>query len=210
MSRDDGLFWISFEDFCQHYRTIDYCRLVNLPGWLLYFYESSWLPLEGGRISLTSTFLLNPQFILTTKLKTCSISIIINQSDVFDEQQQQTQTQAQAQQTQQEDTGESNQTTQYKNIYLFKLNDLGISYTSFQNKQTLQYQKINSKLLLKNKNIFKKCSTFQNSRDIYLEFVLEKDQPVLIVPSTYDPVKKQTYFTIKCFTTSECELIQCI
>lgn len=186
---DDGLFWISFEDFCQHYRTIDYCRLVNLPGWSLHYFESSWLPMEGGRISLTNTFVLNPQFILNSKSKSCKISLILSQLEVFD--------------------GEYSHMIEYKNVYVFKFNDLGINYLNNYNKNTNQYNKLQNKIL-KNKNVYKKCLTFQNSRDIYLEFTLEQDQPMLIIPCTYDPVTIQTYFTIKIFSTNECELIKCI
>ena len=64
--------------------------------------------------------------------------------------------------------------------------------------------------MLKNKNVYKKGITYQNSRDIYIEFVLEKDQPILIIPCTYDPVPQKTYFSIKTFSTNECELIKCI
>lgn len=98
---------------------------------------------------------------------------------------------------------------EYKNVYVFKLNDLGIHYQSNFNKSTNSYNKFINKTL-KNKNVYKKGLTYQNSRDIYLEFLLEKDQPMLIIPCTYDHVNVKTNFTIKIFSVNECELMKCI
>jgi hypothetical protein len=141
--RDDGVFWISFEDFCRHYRTIDYCRLVNLPGWFSYFLESAWFPFEGGRMGLTDSFPKNPQFILTSNNKDCHVSLSLSQLEILE--------------------GEFIDSVDYKSMYIFRASDLGLTWT-----QTGTSSRISK--TPRQKYIFKKCSSFQNSRDITLEF----------------------------------------
>ncbi|WAR27546.1 CAN5-like protein [Mya arenaria] len=70
---EDGEFWMTFEDFCQHYVNLSYCRVVNTSmfslskTWHEGLAHSAWKKpnLAGGCLNNKDTFLKNPQFVFS-------------------------------------------------------------------------------------------------------------------------------------------------
>jgi hypothetical protein len=156
---DDGLFWISFEDFCKHYRTIDYCRLVNLPGWRSHLLTSAWLPNQGGRMSLSQSFLQNPQFFLAVASSSssvkCQVSVVLSQHELRDSSSGDRDGRVDA---------EEEIPVDYKSLYVFRLHDLP------QQPEQTQPQPRRLTEVPRSKQILKKFDSFQNARDISIEF----------------------------------------
>lgn len=70
---EDGEFWMTFEDFCQHFVDVSYCRVVNTSmfslskTWHEGIGHSAWKSpgLCGGCMNNKETFLKNPQFVFS-------------------------------------------------------------------------------------------------------------------------------------------------
>lgn len=142
---------MSFEDFCKHYRTIDYCKLVNLPGWKSYLLESSWLPNKGGRMGLPEKFPENPQFLLSTSsTSNCHISLVLSQQEIRED---------------------SINQVDFKSIYVFRLGDLQMSLPPSPSTSSSTGTSLKKIIQTpRQKSIYQRCDSFQNSRDISLEF----------------------------------------
>ncbi|XP_043548374.1 calpain-5a isoform X2 [Chiloscyllium plagiosum] len=93
--RDDGEFWMSFDDFCVNFTDLVVCRIINTSffsfhkTWEEAMVKGSWTrhedPLKnraGGCINNRDTFLQNPQYMFDVKKETDEVLICLQQKDV--------------------------------------------------------------------------------------------------------------------------------
>lgn len=67
--KDDGEFWMTFDDFIKYYVTVALCHLVDTANHAEKAFHSAWRSpdLAGGCINFSDHFLNNPQFLLDIK-----------------------------------------------------------------------------------------------------------------------------------------------
>ncbi|XP_067841771.1 calpain-5a [Heptranchias perlo] len=93
--RDDGEFWMSFDDFCTHYTDLVVCRIINTSlfsfhkTWEEAMIKGAWTrhedPLQnraGGCINNRDTFLQNPQYVFDVKKDMDEVLMCLQQKDV--------------------------------------------------------------------------------------------------------------------------------
>lgn len=105
-------------------------------------------------MSLSETFLQNPQFYLamtssSTNSK-CQVSIVLSQHEI------------------RERVG-SEETVDYKSVYVFRLHDLPQQPSLSTSSPSISLQPKLTKMP-RSKHIYKKFDSFQNARDISIEF----------------------------------------
>eukprot|EP00930_Biecheleria_cincta_P039443 TRINITY_DN27122_c0_g1_i1.p1 TRINITY_DN27122_c0_g1~~TRINITY_DN27122_c0_g1_i1.p1 ORF type:complete len:1791 (-),score=286.76 TRINITY_DN27122_c0_g1_i1:25-5397(-) len=66
VNKDDGAFWIAFEDFVVHFRNIYICRVFN-ESWNRRFVEGEWKGTSAGGCSNYPTYENNPKIFLQVK-----------------------------------------------------------------------------------------------------------------------------------------------
>ncbi|XP_064159475.1 calpain-5a [Anguilla rostrata] len=92
--QEDGEFWMTFEDFCQHFTDLILCRLINTSHlsihktWEEVVKRGSWVHLDdplknraGGCINHKATFLQNPQYVFDVKKAEDDVLICLQQKD---------------------------------------------------------------------------------------------------------------------------------
>ncbi|XP_035239817.1 calpain-5a isoform X2 [Anguilla anguilla] len=92
--QEDGEFWMTFEDFCQHFTDLILCRLINTSHlsihktWEEVVKQGSWVHLDdplknraGGCINHKATFLQNPQYVFDVKKAEDDVLICLQQKD---------------------------------------------------------------------------------------------------------------------------------
>ncbi|XP_061446375.1 calpain-5-like isoform X2 [Rhineura floridana] len=88
--RDDGEFWMSFEDFCTHFTDVVICRRMNTSrlscqrSWVEGLQFGEWDPQKGragGCLNHRDTFLDNPQFFFEVSGAQDSVLISLQQQD---------------------------------------------------------------------------------------------------------------------------------
>lgn len=92
--QEDGEFWMTFEDFCQHFTDLILCRLINTSHlsihktWEEVVKLGSWVHLDdplknraGGCINHKATFLQNPQYVFDVKKAEDEVLICLQQKD---------------------------------------------------------------------------------------------------------------------------------
>ncbi|XP_033026764.1 calpain-5-like [Lacerta agilis] len=88
--RDDGEFWMSFEDFCAHFTDVVICRRMNTArlscrrSWVEGLQFGEWDPQKrraGGCLNHRDTFLENPQFFFDVSGVRDSVLISLQQED---------------------------------------------------------------------------------------------------------------------------------
>jgi len=68
--KDDGEFWITFDDFCEHFSTLNTCSVVNTTllnldkTWLATSFHDAWTSDTAGGCKNEPTYMNNPQFVL--------------------------------------------------------------------------------------------------------------------------------------------------
>ncbi|XP_067889208.1 calpain-5a isoform X1 [Heterodontus francisci] len=93
--RDDGEFWMSFDDFCANFTDLVVCRIINTSifsfhkTWEEAMVKGAWTrhedPLQnraGGCINNRDTFLQNPQYVFDVKKDVDEVLICLQQKDV--------------------------------------------------------------------------------------------------------------------------------
>ena len=96
IAREDGIFWMSFEDFCEHFHSLYICRLyirdLELPtnriekGWRKYTCPGTWIQGSTGGGAPTRTHKragLNPQYLLLPTMPHTSIFITLEQPSLY-------------------------------------------------------------------------------------------------------------------------------
>ena len=96
IARADGIFWMSFEDFCEHFHSLYICRLyirdLELPtnriekGWRKYTCPGTWEKgsTSGGAPTRTHKRAgLNPQYLLLPTMPHTSIFITLEQPSLY-------------------------------------------------------------------------------------------------------------------------------
>ena len=68
--KDDGEFWITFDDFCEHFSTLNTCSVVNTTllnlekTWVVTSFHYAWASVTAGGCKNEPTYMNNPQFVL--------------------------------------------------------------------------------------------------------------------------------------------------
>ena len=95
-SEKDGIFWMSFEDFCEHFHSLYICRLyirdLELPterlqkGWRRYMNPGNWISgsTAGGAPTREHKRAgRNPQYLLLPTVKNTSVFITLEQPSLY-------------------------------------------------------------------------------------------------------------------------------
>ncbi|XP_069748202.1 calpain-5-like [Narcine bancroftii] len=93
--RDDGEFWMSFDDFCKNFTDLVVCRVMNTSvfsfhkTWEETMVKGAWIrhedPLQnraGGCINNRETFLQNPQYVFDVKKDMDEVLMCLQQKDI--------------------------------------------------------------------------------------------------------------------------------
>ncbi|XP_078544929.1 calpain-6 [Lissotriton helveticus] len=92
--KDDGEFWMTFDDWCKSFTNVDICRIINTSCFTIHKTweknvargawtqnENSLLNRSGGCFNNTATFLQNPQYVFNVKKKNDEVLISLQQED---------------------------------------------------------------------------------------------------------------------------------
>jgi hypothetical protein len=112
-------------------------------------------------MSLSQTFLQNPQFYLamtsSSTSSKCQVSVVLSQHEIRETA-----------------AGSEEETVDYKSLYVFRLHDLPQQQqqqpfsTTTTSSKDLHFEKLTQ--MPRSKQIYKKFDSFQNARDISIEF----------------------------------------
>jgi hypothetical protein len=90
VNKDDGLFWISYEDLCENFRSIYVCKIFDEIGDQFqhcFIQKSQWSIKKnqaGGCMNFPNKNYNNPQFLISmksnSKSKFCDITIVLTQN----------------------------------------------------------------------------------------------------------------------------------
>ncbi|KAJ1197480.1 hypothetical protein NDU88_001338 [Pleurodeles waltl] len=92
--KDDGEFWMTFDDWCNNFTNVDICRIINTScftihkTWEKNVARGAWtqndnplLNRSGGCFNNTATFLQNPQYVFNVKKEEDKVLISLQQED---------------------------------------------------------------------------------------------------------------------------------
>jgi hypothetical protein len=192
--RNDGVFWMAYEDFCDHYNSVEWCRLIHSLGSWCRRVDGWWQPGEGGRLQLKEPFLENPQLLLSTKKSRCEVSVMVSQFEYSH--------------------GKWVESYEYIAIYIIRSGDKrGAALSSVPRKDDVMKRTTpftNGRdaaldfVVWDYLNFFKRKNS-SNWLRVFVYYQLERQVPVIIVPCPYEPVQSTTRFWLRIASTETCE-----